>query len=507
MTHEEETTPDVLDNDDAASPPSLDAAHVIEQFGGIRPMAAKIGVAVTTVQGWKNRGTIPANRREAIAAAAAEQGIELDETAAVRASDTDEGAEFEIAEPEIYAATGPASEEQPAHTGAGLIGVSLAMSLVAILVAVAVATQPHWAQWGFGQYIPALTANGGAVSNNAVANNAAAEREAAARIDALTTRLAALEAEMAAPTASPPDPELRQRIAALEVSDGDSGDLQSALATVRDRVASVEKSLGAAQAEQARLGEELAALSTTASGALQAAVTVTQDRMKTIEASLDAALTERAGIKEQLTAAVDAMNSRAGALSTDLDAIRKAQHNESEGRKVTVGLALSGLEAVLVTDRPFRLALTALRDVATGQSVMDAGLTENLARIEPFAASGAPTLTQLIRQYRDLAPELARRDSLGGREDWVGQTLDKIYDVVSWRRVGGPIDQAAEALAVRDLKGAVSLLSAQPEFEPVARNWLAGARNRIAVTAALDAVRASITKSQARPAQKSGPAQ
>jgi hypothetical protein len=201
------------------------------------------------------------------------------------------------------------------------------------------------------------------------------------------------------------------------------------------------------------------------------------------------------------------MNSRAGALATDLDAIRKAQHNESEGRKVTVGLALSGLEAVLVTDRPFQLALTALRDVATGQSAMDAGLTENLARIVPFAAFGAPTLAQLIRQYRDLAPELARRDSLGGREDWVGQTLDKIYDVVSWRRVGGPIDQAAEALAGRDLKGAVALLSAQPEFEPVARNWLTGARNRIAVTAALDAVRASITKSQARPAQKPGPAQ
>jgi hypothetical protein len=267
-----------------------------------------------------------------------------------------------------------------------------------------------------------------------------------------------LEAKLAARGASPPDPALRQRIAALEARGGDSGALHAALATAQDRVASVEK-------------------------------------------ALDAILAENAAVKQNLTAAVEAMNSRAGALSTDLDAIRKMQDTESEGRKVTVGLALSGLEAVLVTDRPFQLALTALRDVATNQSAMDADLTAVLARIEPFAATGAPTLAQLTRQYRNLAPELARRVSLGKREGWVGQTLDKIYDVVSWRRVGGSVDQIADSLAGRDLKSAAALLSTHPELEPVARDWIADARNRIAATTALDAVRATITNSVTGSAQ------
>ena len=32
------------------------AEKVVAAFGGIRPMAKKLGVAVTTVQGWKERG-------------------------------------------------------------------------------------------------------------------------------------------------------------------------------------------------------------------------------------------------------------------------------------------------------------------------------------------------------------------------------------------------------------------------------------------------------------------
>jgi hypothetical protein len=53
------------------------ASEIIERFGGIRPMATKMGVPVTTVQGWKQRNVIPANRRDDIIRAASENRINL----------------------------------------------------------------------------------------------------------------------------------------------------------------------------------------------------------------------------------------------------------------------------------------------------------------------------------------------------------------------------------------------------------------------------------------------
>uniref|UniRef100_UPI00345FE9C1 carph-isopro domain-containing protein n=1 Tax=Pelagibius sp. TaxID=1931238 RepID=UPI00345FE9C1 len=54
------------------------ALAVIELFGGIRPMAKDLGVAVSTVQGWKERESIPANRHDQIRAAAGKKGLTLD---------------------------------------------------------------------------------------------------------------------------------------------------------------------------------------------------------------------------------------------------------------------------------------------------------------------------------------------------------------------------------------------------------------------------------------------
>lgn len=53
------------------------AEKIIERFGGIRPMASKIDVPVTTVQGWKKRDVIPAARRQLILEAANVNNIDL----------------------------------------------------------------------------------------------------------------------------------------------------------------------------------------------------------------------------------------------------------------------------------------------------------------------------------------------------------------------------------------------------------------------------------------------
>jgi len=53
------------------------AGAIIERFGGIRPMASKIAVPVTTVQGWKKRNVIPANRLEQIVKAAKDHNVDI----------------------------------------------------------------------------------------------------------------------------------------------------------------------------------------------------------------------------------------------------------------------------------------------------------------------------------------------------------------------------------------------------------------------------------------------
>jgi len=59
------------------SQPIQNAGEIIERFGGIRPMAAKIDTPVTTVQGWKKRDVIPATRREQILTAAQDNNIDI----------------------------------------------------------------------------------------------------------------------------------------------------------------------------------------------------------------------------------------------------------------------------------------------------------------------------------------------------------------------------------------------------------------------------------------------
>ncbi len=76
----EPSTPDTASENSADINDLLqtgDASAVIDRFGGIRPMAAKLGVPVTTVQGWKGRGHIPDNRFATVRSAAAAHGVDL----------------------------------------------------------------------------------------------------------------------------------------------------------------------------------------------------------------------------------------------------------------------------------------------------------------------------------------------------------------------------------------------------------------------------------------------
>lgn len=53
------------------------AEEIIQRFGGIRPMAGKTSIPVTTIQGWKKRNAIPEARRSEILEAAQQHNIDI----------------------------------------------------------------------------------------------------------------------------------------------------------------------------------------------------------------------------------------------------------------------------------------------------------------------------------------------------------------------------------------------------------------------------------------------
>ena len=89
MTKPNENAGDVKGSEaaDGAGPaPVHPVTEIIEAFGGLRPMAGKLKVAVSTVQGWKERDSIPTARHGEILEAAKSHNIALD-PAVLSASD------------------------------------------------------------------------------------------------------------------------------------------------------------------------------------------------------------------------------------------------------------------------------------------------------------------------------------------------------------------------------------------------------------------------------------
>ncbi len=128
----------------AAEDPLRDAEMVVVAFGGVRPMASRLGIAATTIQGWKSRGNIPENRRQTVLDAAKADGIDLsalpqDEAGADAARLPETAPEAEVTE---AIATGT-----PRQAGNGLAWSAI---VIAIAVGVGLLTQPQWASFVHG---------------------------------------------------------------------------------------------------------------------------------------------------------------------------------------------------------------------------------------------------------------------------------------------------------------------------------------------------------------------
>ena len=176
-----------------------DAERVVAAFGGVRPMASRLGMAATTIQGWKSRGHIPESRRQAVLEAAEADGIDLSGLRPKTIQDAPEP-------PETDAAASAVAATQPRQGGNGVAWLAL---ILAGLVGIAVVTQPRWSPVIYG--VPSAEVPSALIDRIAVLESRPVAPDLTRRVAAAEKALDDIRARD--PAAIPPD--LTPRLRAL----------------------------------------------------------------------------------------------------------------------------------------------------------------------------------------------------------------------------------------------------------------------------------------------------
>ncbi len=453
------------------------AQRVISLFGGIRPMSSKLGVAVSTVQGWRERGSIPANRHEQIFAAAQEHGVDLDHeelVASDRGAAPDEAGPWREAASSQEPATAkpvqpagkakprvePATEPPPRPAklrskrrgGWLLFGFLLGVVVLGSGAGGAVYTRALWLPLidpGYGLADDSLLAMGQRIS----------ELESAGADGAAATDTAALEA-------------LGARIAGLEARPGGAETNAAAIAEIEERLDAL-----AAAPDGAVQDEEIAALAA---------------RLARLE-SLQARLGEIALFEDRLAAleGLDARVDSLAALEARVETLAESQAvaGSALAGETALMLAVLQLRDALRGAGPFAAELGMLRKLAESGALADGGaLAQLTAPLSPHAARGVPTPAMLKAQFPPLARAVVAQAQGGEGEDWVSGMLRRAAGLVTIRPVGpvegdspGAIVARAEMQLMSD-NPAAALAELDALSGPAAetlRAWRAGAQARL----------------------------
>lgn len=451
-----EATPDEPGQEGGAGSP---AERVIAAFGGIRPMASKLGIPVTTVQGWKKRQAIPVSRHDDIRAAAIAHVVVLDRADLAASAGPDDSLTKEedkaghvtdtrtdrpdTPEPERTsgaagirpetASQAAVSDAKQAREARSLAGIALGLAVLGLL---AILTQPLWG--------PRVAALMGARENTGENGTENASDNAA---DA--GRFAAME----------------DRLASLDES------LQS-LASLNDRLAALEEAPAGTDAE--------------ALAALQSAISALGDRIEGLESSRTAL--------GSLTGRVDRLEQSVDRSSTELERVTAAlaRAEATDGRTQAIVLAVGQIGQALAQGGSFESGFSALRSVAAG----DPDFQQALAALDAHAAQGVAGREELERRFPAMADAVRQAEALPADASWVDRMRASVEGLVTIRPAAGEVEgddpdailaRAEGRLQDGDLAGAVEALGAlQGDSATAAEDWLAAARGRLEAERAVE---------------------
>ena len=430
--------------------PAKASERLIQRFGGIRPMANKLEVPVTTVQGWKKRGAIPATRIADLRLAAQRHGIKLDETEleAVSRSD-DRPAAPSVASVKDQPAAELRAEPIPVNTPLPIPPVlpPVAEAVPPFEMAVEPEPEPEAAPGAMPERLSAARER--LVSVQAAMANASQRFvvSGATRLSIAAALIALVAAGIAVWSPPSTTPAGASGTAASPVSERRLGDLESKVA----RVALEQGS------QTTAIEKQITALDSRLS---QAASRQTAEE-----------LTERIAVLER-----------------DLPALQQRVASQGIGAPALgVLLAATQLRGALVSSTPFVNELAAFR--LTGFN--DPPLRQALEAIGGRAASGVATEAWLIGRFSTVQTNILRAASIGNPGariadvvlDTLSDWLPPLYRLTGVSEGATPraiADRAQAAMAAGDFPRAVDILGELSGLPAeVAAPWLAEARARV----------------------------
>jgi hypothetical protein len=439
------------------TPPAL---RVIGAFGGIRPMAGKLDVPVSTVQGWKERGVIPESRHGEIRAAATAHGVDLDDADLAASADAPPAeAGAAVAAEAASAPTGPCTADAAAAED-GSTARDRPRAPAPPAVAARRGSRQAWIS-GFvlGALVFSLGAGGAVLTRSlwAPADEGSGAGALARQVAALEGRLTEIEARPAA--AGLPDnlataddvARLEGELTAMSAAAGATADLAAELKDLQARLAAMGASASA--------GAEAAS----ALGGVRGEV-----------ASIQAA-------QKEMRATIDELAAR------------------DTGRDALLWSAVSALRDALRYTGPFADQLADVRRLAGDR----AEFRDALASLEPLAERGVASLAELQRAFPATARDIVAAGYGAGEEGVLGDVLSRVSQVVTVRPVGEVPGDSAGAIVARaegqldrgDLAAALTELDALPEAaKAAAAAWRARAEQRVAADAAISKLNGLLAK-------------
>lgn len=369
------------------------------------------------------------------------------------------------AQPEAAVAEEPgaAFDQRIAAPTPGRGGSVLWLALVLVLLVAGVAASPWWAP----RLAPLLPWAGSGV----------ADAEARAQLQAMASRLAALEQRQASPAQS----------AGMQ---GALDKTNDQLAALDRRVTAIDQQLAQGAGGGSTDGAALAALrgAIERDGAAQAQLA---DRVAALESKAGApAAVDPAAVKD-LQDKVEKIGADLAALGERVTRLAAAEPDDSRTDQALL-LALGQLRQAMQGSGPFTDTLASATALARNRPEVKAAL----ATLSGAAANGVPSLAVLRERFARIAGEIANSGAAAST-GWSDRMLGTLGSLVSVRRIGpaaaagtGPeaaVATAEAALASGDLAGAVTALGTlRGAAAASAKSWLDDARRRLDADAALE---------------------